>query len=163
MELKVADQAWIAAALLHKDNPERPDFSVDEIKKMAEKEFGRPLRPGVYQHIVNHGLAQAPATPAALRLFTQTGRGRRRLFRSGDEENPQRRSGKVHPEQNDLPDRYKALVQWYESKYSQRPGEVKKRSPNAWLAFVGLIPAYDLQIMTDVIKADCERVEDETQ
>jgi len=37
-ELKVADEVWIAAALLHLDNPTRTDFGVEEIVERARKE-----------------------------------------------------------------------------------------------------------------------------
>ena len=37
-ELKVADEVWIATALLHREHPESPDFTVDEIVERAKKE-----------------------------------------------------------------------------------------------------------------------------
>ncbi len=37
----------------------------------------------------------------------------------------------------------------------------KASSPATFLAFVGLIPAYDLKQMEDLIQADSERIEDE--
>lgn len=166
MELKVATQAWIAAALLHRSHPERPDFSVYEIRKQAEREFGA-LRPGVYQHIVNHGLAQAAPAPARLRLFTETGRGRRRLFRSGDPENRARKSGKTHPDARELPEKYRDLVDWYERRYatmeSGAEGAPPGSSPAAYLRFIGLIPAYDLDRMRCAIEEDSERIDEGTQ
>ena len=164
MELKVADQAWIAGAILQRNHPERTDFSVGEIRKQAEREFGA-LRPGVYQHIVNHGLAQATPAPATYRLFTQTERGRRRLFRPGDTENAGRRSGKTHPDPTQLPEKYRGLVDWYEKRYLTAKispsGSSDGSTPIAVLAFVGLIPAYDLTTMANAIEQDCERIEDD--
>lgn len=165
MDIKVANQAWIAAALLHRSHPERPDFSVYEIRKQAEEEFG-PIRPGVYQHIVNHGLAQATPAPARLRLFTETARGRRRLFRPGDKENPGRKGGKTHPDARELPEKYQNLVDWYEKRYLNTAGSgsnPRKGSPAALLRFIGLIPAHDLEIMRKAVEETSERIDEETQ
>jgi len=163
MELKVAEQAWIAGAILQKENPGRDDFSVDEIRRQACKEFG-DLRPGVYQHIVNHGLAQAKPAPSTLRLFTQTARGRRRLFRPGDQENRERKNGKTHPEASALPEKYRGLVDWYEHSYVHRgAGAGAGTAPAGFVKFVGLIPAFDLEQLRTAIERDCERVEDDAQ
>jgi len=166
MEHKVSIEAWIATALLHRSHPERPDFSVYEIRKQAEQEFGA-VRPGVYQHIVNHGVAQAKPAPARLRLFTQTGHGRRRLFRPGDPENPARKAGKTHPTADELPQKYRDLIEWYEHSYLKSAargvsGESDGggSSPAIYLQFVGLIPAYDLEIMRKTIETDCERIDE---
>ena len=49
--LKVADEVWIAAALLHREHPDRNDFDVDEIVSRAREEaISGDLRPGVYVH-----------------------------------------------------------------------------------------------------------------
>src|SRR4051812_39700685 len=108
MNIKVADQAWVATAMLHSENPQKTDFSLQEIRRRAEREFG-DLRPGVWQHIVSHGVAQNPPTPVRVRLLTQTDRGRRRLFRAGDPFDKARDRTKVHPELGDLPPRYRPL------------------------------------------------------
>ncbi len=63
-ELKVADEVWLAAALLHKEHPEREDFRVAEIVERARKERLTPeLRPGVYVHAVSHCVANRPPSP----------------------------------------------------------------------------------------------------
>jgi hypothetical protein len=167
MELKVANQAWIAAALLHRAHPERPDFSVDEIRQKAQEEFG-PLRPGVYQHIGHHGLAKKVPAPARLRFFTETARGRRRLFRPGDPQHEARRLGKTHPRREELPQRYHALIDWYEGPYAHErhsgSGSAPAGSaPAKFLCFVGLIPAFDLEIMRKSADEDCERIDEASQ
>lgn len=49
--VKVADEVWIATALLHRENPDRSDFTVGEIVERARKEgIAGELRPGVYVH-----------------------------------------------------------------------------------------------------------------
>ncbi len=158
MNVLVADEAWLATALLHREHPEAEDFRLAEIRKRAEEEF-HDHRPGVWQHIVSHCIASKPPNPAQYRMLHETGRGRRRLYRPGDPVHPKRR-GKIHPEKADLPERYRYLVDWYEEEYSRggkNPGG--SSNPTILLQFVGYIAAYDLQKMSDAIRSGCERVD----
>lgn len=119
--LKVADQVWIAAALLHRENPDRMDFTVDEILERAHKETpAGELRPGVRVHILQHCVANRPANPGRYRMLYETGRGRRRLFRSGDTFHPTRKGGKVVPFLEEVPEKYGVLLKWYEREYDVR-------------------------------------------
>jgi hypothetical protein len=163
--MRVADQAWIATALLHRENPGQLDFSLQQIIERADQEFGRPLQPGVWQHIVSHGVAQNNPTPARLRLFTKTRRSRRRLFRPGDAFCAER-TGRTYPDPLQLDERYRSLVDWYVREYApngNRGGSSSppSSSPRVLLEFVGTISAYDLKVMEEVIERDCERIEDE--
>jgi hypothetical protein len=116
---KVADEVWIAAALLHKEHPRKADFSVEEVlaratKEAAKKEAGKnPLRPGVYVHIVQHCVANRPPNPGRYRMLFETTPGRRRLFRTGDTYNPAREGAKSVPAADELPARYHNLLDWY--------------------------------------------------
>ena len=158
MNILVADEAWLATALLHREHPEAEDFSLDEIRTRARREF-HDNRPGVWQHIVSHCVASNRPNPAQYRMLHSTVRGRRRLFRTGDPVHPERK-GKIHPEKRDIPDRYQSLVDWYLSDYSRRRNRVAgSSSPAVLLQFVGLIPAYDLQKMSDAIRSGCERID----
>ena len=57
-ELKVADEVWIAAALLHRAHPEARDFAVEEIVQRAKQEgLCKPFRRGVYVHVIQHCVA----------------------------------------------------------------------------------------------------------
>ena len=81
------------------------------------------------------------------------------MYREGDPLHP-RRKGKVFPEKRDLPERYRPLVDWYLTEYNPYGGARQgSSSPAALLAFVGLIPAYDLQKMSEAIASGCERVD----
>ena len=40
-QVKVADEVWIAAALLHREYPNQSDFEIDEIVQRAAKEAGK--------------------------------------------------------------------------------------------------------------------------
>jgi hypothetical protein len=158
MDILVSDAAWLAVALLHREHPEIEDFSLDEIREKYQGEF-HDNRPGVRQHVVSHCVASNPPTPAQYRMLHRSGRGRRRLYREGDPVHPGRK-GKIHPEKRDLPERYRPLVDWYLSEYNRR-GEPPKgsSSPAVLLQFVGLIPAYDLEKMSEAISSGCERVD----
>lgn len=158
MNILVADEAWLATALLHKEHPDAEDFSLHDIRDRARREF-HDNRPGVWQHIVSHCVASNRPNPAQYRMLHSTGRGRRRLYRSGDPAHPDRK-GKTHPEKRDIPERYRALVDWYLADYSSRSGAAARSTdPALYLQFVGAIPAYDLQEMTEAIRAGCERVD----
>ena len=114
-ELKVADEVWIATALLHRERPDSADFSIEEIVARVQHEnlYGS-LRPGVYVHVVQHCVANRPPNPGRYRMLYETTEGRRRLFRKGDAEHPDRRDAKSTPARNDLPSGYTDLLAWYE-------------------------------------------------
>lgn len=112
--LKVADEVWIAAALLHREHPERRDFTIEEIVARARREgLGGRLRRGVYVHVVQHCVANRPANPGRYRMLFEASPGRRRLFREGDAYHPSREGSKTVPETSDMPHGYAGLLSWY--------------------------------------------------
>lgn len=114
IRIKVADEVWIVVALLHRENPERSDFSVDEIMACAVREqIAGPIRPGVYVHVVQHCVANRPPNPARYRMLLETGPGRRKLFQKGDAYHPEREGSKMTPKFEDIPAGYGDLLQWY--------------------------------------------------
>lgn len=114
-EVKVADEVWIATALLHKQYPDRVDFTVEEIVRRAEQEgISETLRPGVYIHAQMHCVANRPPNPGRYRMLVETERGRRRLFRPGDSYHPDREGSKSVPQMEDIPKKYRPLLHWYE-------------------------------------------------
>lgn len=116
--VKVADEVWIAAALLQRENPEQADFSIEQIVERARQEgVTRKLRPGVYVHVVQHCVANRPANPGRYLMLYETGPGRRRLFRKGDVAHASREGSKVTPNREDLPEPYRRLVDWYFASY----------------------------------------------
>lgn len=120
-ELKVADEVWIATALLHREHPDRDDFTVAEIVERARKEGLTPeLRPGVYLHANLHCVANRPPNPGRYRMLLETGPNRRRLYRPGDPADEARRGGKITPVRAAIPPRYHALLDWYENDYASR-------------------------------------------
>jgi len=113
-ELKVADECWIALATLVRDNPQRSAFPAREIIDMASRMFGT-ARPGWTPHIYQHNVANVAPSSATYRMFSKV-TGGYRLYRKGDPVAPGR-SGKLHPDPEDLPDEYRPLVDWYLSSY----------------------------------------------
>lgn len=112
--VKVADEAWIATALLHREQPRRPDFSIEEIVDRARKEgLSRPFRRGVYVHVVQHCVANRAPNSGRYRMLFETAPGRRRLFRTGDTYDPMREGAKTLPVRDDLPPEYASLLDWY--------------------------------------------------
>ena len=113
-QTKVADEVWVATALLHRENPKRGDFSIEEIMERASKEAGKePIRPGVYVHVVQHCVANRPPNPGRYRMLFESANGRRRLFRKGDIYDPAREGAKTVPAKEDIPSQYANLLDWY--------------------------------------------------
>ena len=109
-QLKVADEVWIATALLHREHPKASDFSIEEIVERARKEgLHEPLRPGVYVHVVQHCVANRPSNPGRYRMLYETRPKYRRLYRLGDSYDPQREGSKVIPEADEIRDRLVGL------------------------------------------------------
>jgi hypothetical protein len=129
-KLKVADEVWIATALLHREHPKQPDFSIEQIVERAQKEgLHQPLRPGVYVHVVQHCVANRPPAPGRYRMLIETSEGRRRLFRKGDTFHSQREDGKITPNRDDLPPGYSGLLNWYDEWSSTGGANPKKEDP----------------------------------
>jgi hypothetical protein len=113
--LKVADEVWIATALLHREHPERPDFTVEEIVERAQREHpSEELRPGVYIHAQMHCVANKPPNPGRYRMLFETRPRHRRLFVPGDIYDRKREGAKTTPVRGELPPIYRPLLDWYE-------------------------------------------------
>ncbi|HEV2387435.1 MAG TPA: hypothetical protein VGS20_09290 [Candidatus Acidoferrales bacterium] len=128
--LKVADEVWIAAALLHREQPDRSDFSIEEIVHRAGQESltGR-LRPGVYVHVVQHCVANRPPNRARYRMLYETASGRRRLFRPPDAYHPGREGGKMAPNAEEMPQNYRSFLDWYREWCSAAAGAAATEDP----------------------------------
>ncbi len=119
-EVLVADECWIALALLHRNYPERISFSAREILDSLKLEKAHPeVRPGVQPHIYMHNVANVQPNSARYRMFYRLSDGTLRLFRPGDDFHPARK-GKTIPERSKVPARYHELLEWYEKEYCRR-------------------------------------------
>jgi hypothetical protein len=130
VQIKVADEVWVATALLHREHPTRADFEIEEIMQRATKEVAkRQLRPGVYVHVVQHCVANRPPNPGRYRMLFETAPGRRRLFRAGDSYDPAREGAKTIPAREDIPANYWNLVDWYREWNRDNEGDRIKNDP----------------------------------
>lgn len=113
--VRVADEVWVATALLHREFPKRSDFKIREIVERAAKEnLHVKRRPGVYVHVVQQCVANRHADPGRYRMLYETRDGHRRLFKAGDEWHPDRKDGRTRPAADAVPDRYRELLEWYD-------------------------------------------------
>ncbi len=114
--VRVADEAWLVLAQLHRRNPDALDFSIEEIMREAQSlRINGDVRPGVYVHVVQHCVANRPANPATHRMLFETSSGRRRLFRFGDAVHASRMKGRMTPVREDLPQGHEGVLEWYDS------------------------------------------------
>jgi hypothetical protein len=98
-------------------------------------------------------------------MLSETGRGRRRLFKPGDKFHRDRKEGKTHPSVEDLPAKYRYLVNWYEHSYANGNGSrVEDEDPLPppgkmadLFKFVGMISKSDLEKMEAAIEEACEQ------
>jgi len=131
--IKVADEVWLAAAVLHRMHPERFDFSIEEVmesgRSLVGDGLGGTLRPGFYIHVVQHCVANRPPRPGRYRMLVETGPGRRRLFRPGDYYHPEREGAKTTPDREHLPDGYNGLLAWYRDWCSVAGSRAKEEDP----------------------------------
>jgi hypothetical protein len=115
--IKVADETFIATALLHREHPDRSDFTIREIVARAEKEnlVGK-LRPGVRVHATLHCVANRPPNPGRYRMLYATGEHTRRLLSDGDDVHPDRK-GKGWPDPEGVPTEYRELIDWAKQRF----------------------------------------------
>ncbi len=127
-EIKVADELFIAAALLQRENPDKEAFSAKELLERAEREgLTVDLRPGLAVHAYKHAVANVKPDPGKYKMLYKTEEGRLRLLHVGDEVHPER-TGKIWPEKEDVPARYHELIDWAQQQYRK-----EKPSSNRWL------------------------------
>ena len=131
-EVKVADEVWLATALLHRECMQQgrkgDGFNKKEILKSAQSLHPEePCRPGVTTHISQHCVANTPPNPGRYRMLYRNADGTYRLYRDGDDYHPRRNNGKSVPAPDELPEEQRDLVDWYQTAYN-------KARPNATAA-----------------------------
>ncbi|HLW88214.1 MAG TPA: hypothetical protein VKR57_06945 [Terriglobales bacterium] len=128
VDIKVADEVWIVTALMHRGDPKRVDFTIEEIMQRVRNEgLAGKLRPGVYAHVVQHCVANRIPNSGRYRILFETAPGRRRLFRSGDNYDPAREGAKMVPAREEIPSEYSSLLDWYRD---STPNNVEERIKN---------------------------------
>ena len=125
--MTLPDGVWIATALLHREQPDRSDFASGEIEARLRREGITGALTSASATISFDSVANKPANPGQTRMLYATDRGRRRLFRSGDEYHPsregppERHGTRWMPRREDIPERYHYLLSWYTDGYSPDP------------------------------------------
>jgi hypothetical protein len=121
-QIRVADEVWLATALLHREQPDRADFTLKEIEaRLRQENLSGTVRRGVYPHLSVHCVANTRPNPARYRMLFSTGASRRRLFRPGDPFDPGRAGGKILPRRDEIPARYHVLIDWHEAAWASAP------------------------------------------
>jgi len=116
-KILLADECWVALALLQREQPRRVSFSAREIRERLQREKAHPeVRAGVPAHIYQHNVANVEPSSARYRMFYRIGDEGYRLWRAGDHAHPSRK-GKTMPDRSDLPIRYHPLLHWYQKEY----------------------------------------------
>ncbi|MGD0682535.1 MAG: hypothetical protein ABR990_10825 [Terracidiphilus sp.] len=122
--ISCAAEVFIATALLHKEHPERKDFTIQEIVNRAARENLRgELRQGVSVHASQHCCANRAPNSADHRMLFATGRSTRRLLLPADEMHPERR-GNIFPETDEIPEQYLPLLEWAKARFEQAQSAV---------------------------------------
>jgi len=122
-DVTCATEVFIATALLHREQPERPDFMIQEIVSRAAREnIAGETRSGVSVHASQHCVANRASNPSKHRMLFATGKHTRRLFLPGDEAH-EGRTGKIFPDPEELPSRYLPLLEWARRRFEQGPGQ----------------------------------------
>jgi hypothetical protein len=112
-----AAEVFIATALLHRENPIRKDFTIEEIVTRASSEnLAGKLRSGVSVHASQHCCGNRPPNPANHRMLFATGRSTRRLLLPRDPVHPGR-TGKIFPDVSEVPEEYLLLLDWAKRRY----------------------------------------------
>jgi hypothetical protein len=116
-DISCAVEVFLATALLHREQPARADFTIQEIVARAAREnITGEMRQGVSVHASQHCVANKTPNPAKHRMLYSTGKHTRRLLLPGDEVHPER-TGKIFPEPGELPEQYLPLLDWTKARY----------------------------------------------
>ena len=127
-DVKVADELFLIVALLQKENPEKPAFAVKEILERALQEhIAGEIRPGLAAHAYKHAVANVEPNPGKYKILYKTPEGKLRLLRASDDVHPER-TGKIWPNPDEVPERYRPLIAWAQKQYGQQ-----KAQSSRWL------------------------------
>jgi hypothetical protein len=126
VELLLADRIWLAVAMLHREFPDREDFSKDEIRRrLADSGLDAGLkRTSIHAHLKEHMVANVPPSSTRYRMLFETRPGYLRLFRPDDPVHPLRQTGKLtkhKPEREKVSGEYHPLLDWYEDWIRKQP------------------------------------------
>jgi hypothetical protein len=149
-EITCATEVFISTALLHREQPGRTDFTIQEIvSRAAREDISGEIRSGVSVHASQHCVGNRAPNPAKHRMLFATGKHTRRLLMPDDETHPER-TGKIFPDPGEVPEKYLPLLEWAKKRYedgrfgqrtasvpegpgSGRPTNVEREDAQGWL------------------------------
>jgi hypothetical protein len=127
-KLLAADRVWIATALLHTENPRRNGFSLNEIQGRARREgLLDETTNTFYVHANQHCVANRLPNPGNHRMLVEVEGGERRLYKPGDICKPGR-TGKIAPNPEAVPAKYRPLLDWY-NEWSRKRSTARSIDP----------------------------------
>ena len=116
-EISCAVEVFVATSLLHREQPGRSEFTIQEIVNRAAREnITGELRSGVSVHTSQHCVANKAPNPGKHKMLFATGKHTRRLLLPGDEVHSGR-TGKVFPDEGEVPEKYLPLLQWAKQRF----------------------------------------------
>jgi len=125
--LSAADAVWVATALLHIRNPEKPYFATaDIVDEVLRQKLTETQERTIYQHVTQHCVANREPKPNRPRMLLALGQGLRRLFVLGDKEDPGRVGAPFKPVAENLPPQFQPLLTWYEDEFVPKIRPAKK-------------------------------------
>lgn len=137
LDISCAAEVFLATALLHREQPQRKDFTIQEIvNRVAREGLHGNLRSGINVHASQHCVANRAPNPAKHRMLFATGKHTRRLLLPGDAIHPDR-TGKIFPDEDEIPEGYRELLTWAGNRYRAYEVSVEpaaKKEPKRWLA-----------------------------
>jgi hypothetical protein len=117
--ISCAVEVFLATALLHREQPGREDFTIQEIVNRAAREnMTGALRSGINVHASQHCVANKAPNPLKHRMLFATGKHTRRLALPNDIARPER-TGKIFPDADDVPEAYRPILEWAKNRFEQ--------------------------------------------
>lgn len=118
-ETSCAVEVFLATALLHREQPGRSEFTIQEIINRAAREnITGELRSGVSVHTSQHCVANKAPNPGKHRMLFATGKHTRRLLLPGDEVHPGR-TGRIFPDAGEVPEKFLPLLNWAKKRFEE--------------------------------------------
>ena len=126
--VKVADELFLILALLHREQPSKASFTMNEVLGRAAREgLGSPSG-SLRAHASGHCAANRdPKKGGGYRMIFVEDDKRIRLLRSSDYVHPGRHL-KFFPDPNEVPATYNELLEWAKARYAGEP-----EKPTRWL------------------------------
>ena len=120
VDLLVADEVWIATALLHRATRARGEhFRSGDRGSRGRRNSAGSLRPGVEVHVRFIAWRTAPPSPRGSACCTTRARAGDCTVRATPvtPDAP----GKIAPQPDDIPEKYRYLLDWYRREYAAPP------------------------------------------